>query len=141
MENVEDRLGVGPLSVGQRRHRSRIGNGALLPGIDQRNTWVRRAKELIADFISDAGGIENTSAAEQAIIRRAAVLIVELERLELKFAKAPQANPVELDMYARCASQMRRLLESIGIRRRARDIDLLDDPLTYAPPFEDSTGG
>src|SRR6516162_179697 len=62
--------------------RSAIANGKLLPGVDQRNTWVRRAKELIADHISDLGGEANASTAERSIIRRAAVLTVELERLE-----------------------------------------------------------
>src|SRR3974390_2073476 len=83
--------------------RSAIANGKLLPGIDQRNTWVRRARELIADHISDCGGEDNTSTAERSIIRRAAVLTVELERLELKFAQAGEASADDLDLYIRAS--------------------------------------
>jgi hypothetical protein len=71
--------------------RSRISNGqALLPGIDGRSTWVRRLRDLIALHTADMGGQEAISAAEASIIRRAACLTVELERLELDFA--PQAS-------------------------------------------------
>jgi hypothetical protein len=67
--------------------KSRITNGsALLPGIDGRSTWVRRAKDIIGEVLSDLGGVDNTSAAERSIVRRVATLTVQLERLEEKFA-------------------------------------------------------
>src|SRR5436190_15722365 len=78
-----------------RTSRSRITNGKeLLPGIDGRSSWVRRCRDLIELHTADLGGPEATSAAEAAIIRRAAVIITELERLELKFAKAGQASNI-----------------------------------------------
>jgi hypothetical protein len=105
------------------RQRSRVANGsALLPGIDGRSMWVRRAKEIIADHISDLGGIENCSAAERSIVRRASTLTVELERLEAKFATAGEASTADLETYQRCANTMRRLLEAVGLRRRPRDV-------------------
>ena len=90
----------------------------LLPGVDQRSTWVRRCKELIADHISDLGGESNCSAAERSIVRRAAVLSVELERLEVRFALAGEASADDIDLYARVAANLRRLLESVGLKRR-----------------------
>jgi hypothetical protein len=103
--------------------RSRLTNGSkLLPGIDGRSPWVRRAKDVIAAHLSDLGGTDNTSAAERSIIRRAAVLTVELERLEAKFATAGEASADELDIYARVAGNLRRLLEAIGLQRRAKDV-------------------
>jgi hypothetical protein len=102
--------------------RSAIANGKLLPGIDQRSTWVRRCRELIEDQITDLGGEDNTSTAERSLIRRAATMTVELERLELKFATAGQATPDELDLYVRASGNLRRLLEAIGLKRRARDV-------------------
>ena len=114
------------------RQKSRITNGsALLPGVDQRCAWVRRAKDVIAAHLSDVGGVDNTSAAERSIIRRASVLTVELERLEAKFALAEQASPEDLDLYQRTAGNLRRLLEAVGLRRRAKDITDID-PLDYA---------
>jgi len=108
--------------------RSRITNGsALLPGVDGRSGWVRRCKDVIATHLSD---IPDASAAERSIIRRASVLTVELERLEVKFATAGEASPDEIDLYARVAGNLRRLLEAVGLQRRAREV--VADPLTYA---------
>jgi hypothetical protein len=101
------------------KQRSRITNGALLPGIDQRSAWVRRCKDVIASHLSD---IPDATAAERSIIRRASVLTVELERLERQFALAGEADPETLDLYGRVAGNMRRLLESVGLERRARDV-------------------
>ena len=84
--------------------------------------WVRRCKDVIAAHLSDLGGVENTSAAERSIIRRASVLTTELEQLEVRFALAGQAAPDELDLYQRTAGNLRRLLESVGIGRRPRDV-------------------
>jgi hypothetical protein len=111
--------------------RTRVGNGVeLLPGVDKRSFWVRRAKELIGDYISDLGGTENTSAAERSLVRRASVLTVELERLEVKFAADSAASNSDLDLYVRSVGGLRRLLETIGIQRRAKTVE--PDPLDYA---------
>jgi hypothetical protein len=105
------------------RQKSKIGNGsALLPGVDNRSTWVRRCKELLADHISDLGGEDNVSAAERSIVRRAAVLTVELERLEVRFALAGEASAEDIDLYARVSANLRRLLESVGLQRRAKNV-------------------
>jgi hypothetical protein len=110
------------LAVAHRKdpQKSRITNGsALLPGVDGRSPWIRRCKDILASHLSDK---PDATAAEQAIIRRAAVLIVELERLERQFAVAGEADPFTLDLYGRVAGNMRRLLESVGLERRAKDI-------------------
>ena len=106
------------------RQRSRITNGALLPGVDGRNGWVRRCRDILNSHLSDMGGEDTTSAAERSIIRRASTLTVELERLEAKFAVAGQASDADLDLYQRAAGNLRRLLESVGIHRRPRNIYL-----------------
>lgn len=98
--------------------RSRITNGsALLPGVDQRCAWVRRAKDVIAAHLSD---VPDASVAERSIVRRIAVLTVELERLEAVFAVAGESTPDQLDLYQRTANSLRRLLEAVGIERRPR---------------------
>ena len=103
--------------------RSRITNGsALLPGVDGRSAWVRRARDLIREHLADLGGFDNVSAAERSIIRRASVLTVELERLEAKFALAGEASVQDLDAYQRGANTLKRLLQSVGLQRRARDV-------------------
>ena len=109
--------------------RSKITNGtAFLPGIDGRSAWIRRAKDLIAEHVADLGGPDNTSAAERSITRRIAVLSVELENLEARFATAGSASADDLDLYQRTANSLRRLLEAVGLQRRARDVT--PDPLS-----------
>ena len=78
--------------------------------------------DLIALHVSDLGGDDAISEAERSIVRRACTMTVELERLEAKFATEGEASPQELDLYQRCAGNLRRLLESIGLARRSKDI-------------------
>jgi hypothetical protein len=123
-----------PVNRRKDRQRSRVTNGtALLPGVDGRSAWIRRCKDVVAAHLSDLGGEDNTSAAERSIIRRAATLTVELERLEVTFARAGEASAADIDLYARVAANLRRLLESVGLKRRPREIV---DPLTYARDHE-----
>jgi hypothetical protein len=102
-----------------RAQKSRLTNRALLPGIDGRSAWVRRCKDVIEQHLAD---LPDATAAERSIVRRAAVLTTELERLEAKFAAAGEASPFDLDLYQRTAGGLRRLLEAIGLERRLRDV-------------------
>ena len=109
--------------VTPRKGRSAVSNGSILiAGVDQRSPWVRRCRDVIADHISDLGGIDNCSAAERSIVRRAAVLTTELEQLESRFAASGQADAGDLETYQRCANSLRRLLEAVGLQRRAKDV-------------------
>jgi hypothetical protein len=120
------------------RQRSRIGNGSsILNGVDGRLIWPRRFKELFADHLSDT---PDASVAERSSLRRACTLEVELERMETMFALAGEASPEAIDLYARCAANLRRLLESVsvGLQRRARDVT--PDPLQFARSYQNGDG-
>lgn len=111
--------------VGRRRdpQKSAVQNGSkLLSGVDGRSLWVRRFKDIFGSHVADLGGADNCSAAEASIVRRAATLSVELERLERQFALAGEASAEDIDLYARVASNLRRLLEAVGLQRRSRDV-------------------
>lgn len=111
------RRAVGPPKDPQR---SRITNGsALLPGVDGRSAWIRRAKDLISLHLAD---IPDASTAERSLIRRACVMTVELERIEQRFALAAEASADDLDLYQKTSNSLRRLLESIGLERRAKNV-------------------
>jgi hypothetical protein len=84
--------------------------------------WARRFRDVIHSHISDLGGSQVCSAAEYSIVRRVAALTVELERMESRFALDGEASPSDLDLYQRTAGNLRRLLESIGLQRRPRDV-------------------
>lgn len=130
-EGEADRASVGAATVSGRLRdqRSRITNGsAFLPGVDGRSAWVRRAKDVQAALTADqgVGDGEDLPEARGLIIRRAAVLEAELERMEAMFAKDAEAGaePSEklLDLYQRMSNTQRRLLESVGLDRRAKDV-------------------
>jgi hypothetical protein len=104
---------------------SRVTNGTSLfaeAGIDLRGAWARRFRDIFELHISDLGGVEAVSEAEQSICRRMATLTVELERLECRLVKQEAPDDRLLDLYQRVSNTLRRLLESVGLERRQRDV-------------------
>ena len=81
--------------------------------------------------VEDLGGPDNISEAERSLLRRAAILTCEAEVMEYTFASQADPDPMLLDTYQRVASSLRRILESVGLKRRAKDITP-PDPLIYA---------
>jgi hypothetical protein len=120
------------------RHRTR---GAILPGIDNRSTWARRCRDQLAAHISDLGGLDNISAGEMALIKRAAVLVAECERREAEFSTAEHITDEQLAAYVTATNALKRCLEAVGLRRRAKPVglslgDLLLDERRAATPAE-----
>ena len=102
--------------------RSSITTGKnLFVGVDERSSYARRFRDVLAAYISDLGGVENISESERSLIRRATTLTVALERLEAKFAEHDgEASATDLMMYQRVTSCLRRVLESLGLQRRQK---------------------
>jgi hypothetical protein len=107
--------------------KSRVTNGReLVHGIDDgRTVWARRARDIIAEFLSD---FPEPTAGERLIIRRIATLVVVVENFEADFANSGGdlgscANSKPLDLYQRTVGNLRRLVESLGIKGR-RPIDV-----------------
>lgn len=108
---------------GPKAQKSRITNGRQLLLHGNGTAWARRCRDLIALHRSD---IPEPSHAVESLIRRIAVHEVQLEQLEQRFAIANEAgqevDAAELDLYVRASGNLRRLLESVGLQRHARDI-------------------
>jgi hypothetical protein len=104
------------------RQRSRVANGTatLLGAKDERSLYVRRLKEVIAEHVDDRGGFDAMSAAERSLIRRVAVLTIELEKLETRFAEDETVGERTLDLYNRTAGNLGRLLERLGLKRKEK---------------------
>jgi hypothetical protein len=125
-------------------NRSAVTNGKrLFVEGDGRSPWARRWRDLVELHVADLGGIDNVSEAEKAIIRRAATLICELERREAEFAVGEGASDIALEVYQRASNSLRRLLESTGLKRRARDVtptlaDYLDEIVARREQAEDA---
>lgn len=74
-------------------------------------------------MVSDLGGAENCSEAEKSLVRRASMLTLQLELIEQNWAQnGGEASAKSLVLYQRVANSLRRILESIGLKRRSRDI-------------------
>ena len=105
------------------KQKSRIGNGsALLPGVDRRTTWVRRCSELIADHI--ATSVATTTPAKPSAASFDVPLCSPPNWNAWRCGLHWQAKPVadDIDLYARVSANLRRLLESVGLQRRARNV-------------------
>lgn len=103
-------------------NRSAVTNGAQLfaEKIDHRSAWARRFRDLIQLHLLDLGGPENCSEAQVSLVRRAATLEIELERMEYEFAKPDRiAGAKALDRYSMLSNTLRRLLTTLGLDRSA----------------------
>jgi hypothetical protein len=90
---------------------------------DQHSPWGRRLRDLLSLMVSDRGGADHCSESEKSLIRRAAQITLQLELMEQKWAmKGGEASEKSLIVYQRTASALRRILETLGLQRRARDI-------------------
>ncbi len=121
-----------PLDLPKTAFRSALTTGReLIADLDGRCGAARRYRDLVAMHVADLGGEDLISSAELNLIKRAATLTMQLELMESKFAANGGASLRELETYQRTAGGLRRLLESLGLRRRAKDITP-PDPLDYA---------
>jgi len=105
---------------------------------DGNSAWSRRYRDLIAGHISDLGGPSALSEAQISLIKRASAIETELEQLE---GKLSQGEEINLDEFTRAASHLRRIYETIGLERQARDITpSLHDYIArnHAKPSQDS---
>lgn len=85
---------------------------------------MRRLRDLIAAHTSDLGGDDFISEAERRLIRRAAMLTLQLELQEHRWATEHngEAGPKTLQLYQQVTNTLRRTLEATGLRRRPKDV-------------------
>ena len=106
--------------------RSALTNGSkLMADVDGRTAWAKRFRDLLYGLENDLGSEAALSEGQRAIIRRAAMLELQLEMLESRFAENDgAASPKQLEAYGRASSTLRRLLESVGLHlaRGPRDV-------------------
>lgn len=107
--------------------KSRLTNGSdLLPGTDGRSLWARMFRDVCETLAHHAGGQDRVSEPERMTIRRAAALECELVHFEGKFAECRAAgrapDAADLDLYSRITNTQRRILETLGMAQRPRDV-------------------
>jgi hypothetical protein len=101
-------------------HKSKAGNGKLLPLSDGRSATARRFKDLVLDIAADLGGVEHLSTAEMQLIRRASMLSAECERQEALAVR--EDVTFDADSYVTKTNALKRVLEVLGLKRVSRDV-------------------
>jgi hypothetical protein len=81
--------------------------------------WSRRYRDLIAGHVVDLGGRELLSESQLSLIKRASAIECELEQAE---GRLSLGESVDLDAFTRAASHLRRILETLGLRRVPKEI-------------------
>ena len=103
-----------------KRPRSAVTSGrAMFVNGDPNSAWARRFHDLAVAHASDLGGADRLSSSQLSLICRCAAIQCEIERLE---AKLSRGELVDLDVFTRTASHLRRIFETLGIERRPRNV-------------------
>lgn len=112
---ADDRFTVVELPTKQR---SRVTNGSrvFVEG-DGRSAWSRRWKDIVAALADDLGGEDAIGEIERSLIRRAAALTCEVEKLE---GMLSEGKDVDVDALARIVGHLRRVLEQLKGKRPAK---------------------
>lgn len=123
---ADEAVTVVPMSAQRRRKTSALssGNRPFVADGDGRTVWALRWRDLVHAHLTDLGGEEIASAAQVALARRAATLEIELERQE---ATLSAGGKIDLDAFNRASGGLRRILETLGVERKARPVNA---PLT-----------
>jgi hypothetical protein len=88
-------------------------------GLDKRTRAYKQFVAIVDALQGDLGGVDQLSEIKKQLIRRVATLAVWCEAQD---ASALCGNPIDADMYGRVAGHMRRLSETLGCERVARDV-------------------
>ena len=120
METAE----ISPSIAGtQRCHRSSVTNGSRLfavAGLDGRTQTARRFRDLVEVMTNDLGGADLLSEGQRQLIRRAASLSIMAESIEADLARD---LAFDLNNYGMVCDRLRRILESLGLERKARPVN------------------
>ena len=117
--------------------KSKVTNGrrVFAVGGDGRGAWTRRWKDIVELHVADAGGRDHMSEAMLSLCRRAATLEIQLEQLECCMS---QGDDVDIEIYGRIASHLRRILETLGVERKTKPVKdgshVLADYFSQPPP-------
>jgi hypothetical protein len=86
---------------------------------DGRSVWARRLRDLETLYADDLGGASALSEFQLGLISTCATLRCELEKLE---GRLSVGEVVDLDQFGRLVGHYRRVCETLGIERRAKNI-------------------
>lgn len=92
-----------------------------LGDLDGRTLAAKAARALIADLESDLGGADHLSAAQRALVMRAAITGAMVEHLEASWLSGGEYDVLA---YTALTKLQLRLLTALGLERRTGDLDM-----------------
>jgi len=93
------------------------GTSLFLEAVDGRSALARRYRDILGQIVSDLGS--EPSEAQSLIARRAATLACWCEQSEAEMAGGKE---LDIGSFTTATNTLRRLLETLGIKRQARDV-------------------
>lgn len=95
--------------------RSRVTNGKqLLANVDGRTADARRYRDLCLSLVDDLGGETDLTEVQRALVRQAAAMIVQSERLQ---SAVLRGELVDCEQLTRLANVATRIFSRLGIKR------------------------
>jgi hypothetical protein len=90
-----------------------------LDQLDGRTMAAKNARALMDNLENDLGGADRLTAAEREIVRRAALVSAMAEHEETSWL---MGKGVDVAAYCALVNVQRRLLTTVGLQRRSRDV-------------------
>ncbi|SEE09125.1 hypothetical protein SAMN05519104_5181 [Rhizobiales bacterium GAS188] len=113
-----------------RTNRSKVTNGTrMLAGIDGRSEQGRRYRDLMRSFASDIGGLQSLNESEMAMVRQAAALTAQSERMQ---ADVVNDAGVDAEQLTRLLNSQKRALGALETIKRRRLAQLAPRSLSEA---------
>jgi hypothetical protein len=94
--------------------------------LDKRTGAAKRVGDLVRAIESDLGGSDRLSATQRQLVQRAAVLSAIAEDFEVRWAVGQE---VDVGTHVTLINSLRRVYETIGLERVARDVGFTIDDL------------
>jgi hypothetical protein len=120
-------------SAGIKIRRGRKETLLSLAGMDRRTRAYQDSETLIGSIEADLGGADHLTAAERQLVQHGAILGAVLCGMERNWISG---KPLEPSIYCTLVNAQRRVFETIGLHRRARDVT--PDLRTYLADSEAS---
>jgi hypothetical protein len=103
--------------------RSRVTNGGkMIAGVDGRSAEARRYRDLCMSFADDLGGAAGLTESQRALVRQAAALTVQSEKLQGALLRGEDVSDEQM---TRVANSLSRTLQRLGRKRVAPKLSLL----------------
>lgn len=102
-----------------------------LDHLDGRTLAARRAKDLVQGLESDLGGGDDLTVAVKQLVQRAAVLGAIIEHQEAMWLAGLR---LDVNEHLAAINAQRRVLATVGLERRARNVTTLSDVLGRRSP-------